>query len=161
DSRQTGLAIRKQVKRRLTSRDEVVSYLTKHMKDEDVKKLQRSELVLKKFGLLPRDFDLEKLLVALLREQIAGYYDPKTKTVNLLDWVPMEEQERVMGHELTHALQDQTIGLDKWMKKGDKDLGEIKHDPTPQDIENDEMADAREAVVEGQAETVMLEYELA
>ena len=54
DSKQTGLPIRKQVKRRLTSRDEVVAYLTKHMKDEDVKKLQRSELVLKKFGLLPR-----------------------------------------------------------------------------------------------------------
>ncbi|MGA7303177.1 MAG: hypothetical protein WBX10_22850, partial [Candidatus Sulfotelmatobacter sp.] len=105
DSKQTGLPIKKQVKRRLTSRDEVEAYLTKHMKDEDVKRLQRSELVLKKFGLLPRDFDLEKLLVALLREQVAGYYDPKTKTVNLLDWVPMEEQEPVMAHELTHALQ--------------------------------------------------------
>jgi hypothetical protein len=161
DSKRTGLPIKKQVKRRLTSRDEVVGYLTRHMKDEDVKKLQRSELVLKKFGLLPRDFDLEKLLVALLREQIAGYYDPKTKTVNLLDWVPMEEQEPVMAHELTHALQDQAIGLDKWMKKGDKDLGEIKKDPTPLDIENDEIDDAREAVVEGQAETVMMEYELA
>ena len=161
DSKQTGLPIKKTVKRRLTSRDEVVAYLTKHMKDEDVKKLQRSELVLKKFGLLPRDFDLEKLLVALLREQVAGYYDPKTKTVNLLDWVPMEEQEPVMAHELTHALQDQTIGLEKWMKKGDKDLGEIKRDPTPEDIENDETDDAREAVIEGQAETVMMEYELA
>jgi hypothetical protein len=161
DSKQTGLPIKKQVKRRLTSRDEVVGYLTKHMKDEDVKKLQRSELVLKKFGLLPRDFDLEKLLVALLREQIAGYYDPKTKTVNLLDWVPMEEQEPVMAHELTHALQDQAIGLDKWMKKGDKDLGEIKKDPTAEDIENDEINDARDAVVEGQAETVMMQYELA
>ncbi len=161
DSKETGLRIRKTVKRRLTSRDEVVAYLTKHMKDEDVKKLQRSELVLKKFGLLPRDFDLEKLLVALLREQVAGYYDPKTKTVNLLDWVPMEEQEPVMAHELTHALQDQTINLDKWMKKGDKDLGEIRKDPTPEDIENDEIDDAREAVVEGQAETVMMEYELA
>ena len=161
DSKQTGLPIKKQVKRRLTSRDEVVAYLTKHMKDEDVKRLQRSELVLKKFGLLPRDFDLEKLLVALLREQVAGYYDPKTKTVNLLDWVPMEEQEPVMAHELTHALQDQSIGLDKWMKKGEKDLGEIKKDPTPEDIENDEIDDAREAVVEGQAETVMLQYELA
>src|SRR5271165_5978472 len=161
DSKQTGLPIKKQVKRRLTSRDEVVAYLTKHMKDEDVKKLQRSELVLKKFGLLPRDFDLEKLLVALLREQIAGYYDPKTKTVNLLDWVPMEEQEPVMAHELTHALQDQSIGLDKWMKKGDKDLGEIKKDPTAEDIENDETDDAREAVIEGQAEAVMMQYELA
>jgi hypothetical protein len=161
DSKQTDLPIKKPVKRRLTSRDEVVAYLTKHMKDEDVKRLRRSELVLKKFGLLPRDFDLEKLLVALLREQVAGYYDPKTKTVNLLDWVPMEEQEPVMAHELTHALQDQDIGLDKWMKHGEKDLGETKKDPTPEDIENDEIDDTREAVVEGQAEAVMLQYELA
>ncbi len=161
DSKHSGLPIKKEVKRRLTSRDEVVAYLTKHMKDEDVKRLERSELVLKKFGLLPRDYDLEKLMVSLLREQIAGYYDPKTKTVNLLDWVPPEEQAGVMAHELTHALQDQTINLDKFMKKGEKDLGEMKKDPTPQDIENDEIDDAREAVVEGQAEAVMLDYELA
>jgi hypothetical protein len=161
DSKHTGLPIKKGVKRRLTSRDEVVAYLTKHMKDEDVKRLQRSELVLKKFGLLPREFDMEKLLVDLLREEVAGYYDPKTKTVNLLDWVPMEEQEPVLAHELTHALQDQSIGLDKWMKKGDKDLGELKKDPTPDDIENDETDDAREAVVEGQAQAMMFEYALA
>ncbi|MGA8213529.1 MAG: hypothetical protein WB799_08030 [Candidatus Sulfotelmatobacter sp.] len=161
DSKQTGLPIKKQVKRRLTSRDEVVAYLTKHMKDEDVKRLQRSELVLKKFGLLPREFDMEKLLVDLLREEVAGYYDPKTKTVNLLDWVPLEEQEPVLAHELTHALQDQSIGLDKWMKKGEKDLGEIKKDPTPEDIENDEIDDAREAVVEGQAQAMMFQYALA
>ncbi len=161
DSKHTGLPIKKEVKRRLTSRDEVVAYLTKHTKDEDVKRMQRSELVLKKFGLLPRDFDFEKLLVALLREQVAGYYDPKTKTVNLLDWVPLEEQEPVMAHELTHALQDQAIGLNKFMKQGDKDLAEMRKSPTPEDIQNDEIDDAREAVVEGQAETMMLEYELA
>jgi len=161
DSKHSGLPIKKEVKRRLTSRDEVVAYLTNHMKDEDVKRLQRSELVLKKFGLLPQDFDLEKLLVSLLREQVAGYYDPKTKTVNLLDWVPMDQQEPVMAHELTHALQDQTINLNRWMKKGEKDLGETRKDPTPADIENDEMDDTREAVVEGQAEAMMLEYELA
>jgi hypothetical protein len=161
DSKQTGLRIKKEVKRKLTSRDDVVSYLTKHMKDEDTQRLRRSELVLKKFGLLPPDFDLEKLLVALLREQVAGYYDPKTKTVNLLDWVPVEEQEPVMAHELTHALQDQTINLEKWMKKGEKDLAEIKKDPTPADIENDEIDNARQAVLEGQAETVMLQYALA
>jgi hypothetical protein len=161
DSKETGLPIKREVKRRLTSRDEVMAYLTKHMNDQDTQRLRRSELVLKKFGLLPRDFDLEKLLLALLREQVAGYYDPKTKTVNLLDWVPVDEQEPVLAHELTHALQDQSIGLEKWMKRGEKDLAEIKKDPTPADIENDETDDAREAVIEGQAETVALEYALA
>src|ERR1700756_85467 len=161
DSKQTGLPIKKEVKRKLTSRDEVVSYLTKHLNDEDTQRLRRSELVLKKFGLLPHDFDLEKLRVALLREQVAGYYDPKTKTVNLLDWVPIEEQEPVMAHELTHALQDQEINLQKWMKKGEKDLAEIKKDPTPADIENDEIDNAREAVLEGQAQAIMFQYAIA
>jgi hypothetical protein len=161
DSKQTGLPIKHEVKRKLTSRDEVVSYLTKHMDDEDTQRLRRSELVLKKFGLLPREFNLETFLVALLREEVAGYYDPKTKTVNLLDWVPLEEQEPVMAHELTHALQDQSFGLQKWMKKGDKDLAEVKRNLTPEDIENDEMDDAREAVVEGQAQAMMFQYAIA
>jgi hypothetical protein len=161
DSKETGLPIKHEVKRKLTSRDEVVSYLTKHVNDEDTQRLRRSELVLKKFGLLPRDFNLETFLVALLREQVAGYYDPKTKTVNLLDWVPMEEQEPVMAHELTHALQDQDVNLQKWMKRGEKDLAEIRHDPTPEDIENDEMDNAREAVVEGQAQAIMFQYAIA
>src|SRR5204862_2920655 len=143
------------------SRDEVYSYLTQHLNDEDAQRLRRSELVLKKFGLLPRNFNLETFLVALLREEVAGYYDPKTKTVNLLDWVPIEEQEPVMAHELTHALQDQSFGLQKWMKKGEKDLGEIKKDPTPDDIENDEMDNAREAVIEGQAQAKMYQYAIA
>ena len=161
DSKQTGLPIKKQVKRKLSSRDEVVSYLTKHLNDEDTKRLRRSELVLKKFGMLPRDFNLETFLVALLREEVAGFYDPKTKTVNLLDWVPLAEQEPVMAHELTHALQDQDINLQKWMKKGEKDLGEIKNDPTPADIENDEIDNAREAVIEGQAQAMMFQYAIA
>jgi len=161
DSKESGLPIKRDVKRKLTSRDEVVSYLTKHLNDEDTQRLRRSELVLKKFGLLPPDFNLETFLVALLREEVAGYYDPKTKTVNLLDWVPMEEQEPVMAHELTHALQDQDINLQKWMKRGEKDLAEIKKDPTPADIEYDEMENAREAVLEGQAQAMMFQYAIA
>lgn len=161
DSKQTGLPIKHEVKRKLTSRDEVYAYLTQHLNDEDAQRLRRSELVLKKFGLLPREFNLETFLVALLKEEVAGYYDPKTKTVNLLDWVPIEEQEPVMAHELTHALQDQDINLQKWMKKGDKDLGEIKKDPTPADIENDEIDNAREAVIEGQAQAMMFQYAIA
>ena len=161
DSKQTGLPIKHNVKRRLTSREEVVAYLTGHLNDEDVQRLRRSELVLKKFGLLPRDFDLQTFLVALLKEEVAGYYDPKTKTVNLLDWVPIEEQEPVMAHELTHALQDQDVNLQKWMKRGEKDLGEIKKDPTPEDIENDEIDNAREAVIEGQAQAMMFQYAIA
>lgn len=160
-SKDTDLPIKHEVKRRLVTRDEVEAYLKKSMEeDKGAKRLQRTELVLKKFGLLPRDFDLQTFLVALLREQVAGYYDAKTKTVNLLDWIDADQQKPVLAHELTHALQDQSFGLEKWMKVDDVDLDEKKH-LTESDIENDEAGEAREAVVEGQAMVVLVDYMLA
>src|SRR5882672_9924606 len=86
-SKDTSLPIKHGVRRRLTSREEVVSYLQKSMaEDKDVQRLKRTELVLKKFGLLPKEVNVQTFLVGLVEEQIAGYYDSKTKTVNLLDW---------------------------------------------------------------------------
>jgi hypothetical protein len=84
----THLAVRQDVKRRLITRKQVEKYiLDKFHGDKDAKHMEREEIVLKKFGLLDRDFQLKPFLVSLLTEQIAGFYDNKTKTVNLLDWV--------------------------------------------------------------------------
>jgi hypothetical protein len=159
-SKDTLYPIKREVKRQLVSRDEVEAYVTKHTsEDEDAKRLRRSELVLKKFGLLPRDFDLGKFLVVLLKEQVAGYYDPKTRTVNLLDWLGADQQKPVLAHELTHALQDQSFNLEKYMKPADADLAK-KKEITAQDIENDEVSTTRQAVVEGQAMVVLVDYML-
>jgi hypothetical protein len=159
-SHDTDLPILHTVKRRLTKRDEVESYIKKTMKDDkDAKRLERSSEVLKKFGLLPRNFDLPNFLVAMLREQVAGYYDVKTKTVNLLNWVDAEQQKPVLAHELTHALQDQSFGIEKWAEGSAKD--DKRGDPSPADIVNDEESAARQAVVEGQAMVVLLDYSLA
>ncbi len=161
-SQDTGLPIRHKVKRRLAKRDEVQSYIEKSLKDDkDAKRLERSSAVLKKFGLIPRDFDLSTFLVAMLREQVAGYYDEKTKTVNLLNWLDVEQQKPVLAHELTHALQDQSFGIEKWMKGSTEATDNKKDDPSPADIENDEETSARQAVVEGQAMVVLLDYSLA
>ncbi len=161
-SQDTDLPIKHKVKRRLTKRDEVQSYLEKSMKeDKDAKRLERSSEVLKKFGLLPRDFDLSSFLVVMLREQVAGYYDVKTKTVNLLNWLDVEQQKPVLAHELTHALQDQSFGIEKWMKGSAEHADNKNDDPSPSDIENDEETSARQAVVEGQAMVVLLDYSLA
>lgn len=160
-SKDTGLEIKHSVKRRLTSRAEVVAYLKKSMaEDKDVQRLRRTEFVLKKFGLLPKDFDLQTFLVGLLEEQVAGYYDAKTKTVNLLDWVIPDLQRPVLAHELTHALQDQSFGLDKWLRRGEEDLDK-KRNLTPDDFTKDEDSEARQSVVEGQAMVVLLDYMLA
>lgn len=160
-SKDSALPKKHDIKRRLANREEVVSYLKKNMaEDKDVQRLRRTELVLKKFGLLPKDFDLQTFLVALLEEQVAGYYDAKTKTVNLLDWVIPDLQRPVLAHELTHALQDQSFGLDKWLRKGAEDL-DTKRTLKPDDFTKDEDGEARQAVVEGQAMVVLLDYMLA
>jgi hypothetical protein len=161
-SKETALPQRQEVKRRLVNRDEVVAYIQKHMEeDEDSQRFQRNEIVLKKFGLIPRDFDLKKFLIGLLREQIAGYYDPATKTVNLLDWVDADQQKPVLAHELTHALQDQSFDLEKWLKAGEgEDLLKVDN-PTSVEFERDEAGEARQAVVEGQATVTLIDYQLA
>src|ERR1035437_3544221 len=70
-SQETGLPIKSTVKRQLTTRTAVESYLNeKFQDDEGAKRLQRGEIVLKKFGMLDRDFDLKPFLLALLKEQI-------------------------------------------------------------------------------------------
>lgn len=152
--------VKKTVKRRLTTRDEVEKYiLEKFNEDEDAKRMQRAEIVLKKFGLLDRDFQLRPFLVSLLREQVAGYYDNKTKTVNLLDWIEPESQKPVLAHELTHALQDQHTDLEKW---GQKTLINVAKNVSEdnQHLASDEEDSAREAVLEGQAMVVFLDYSL-
>ena len=154
------LVIKSKVKRRLTSRDAVEKYLVDKMKDDkDAKRMERSEIVLKKFGLIDQDFHLQPFLVSLLKEQIAGYYDSKTKTVNLLDWIEPDTQKPVLAHELTHALQDQRVNLDKWEDQSNDDLS---HNVTEDNkhIETDEEDTAREAVLEGQAMAVLVDYSL-
>jgi hypothetical protein len=156
----TQLPIHHEVKRRLISRDEVEKYiLDQFHKDKDAKRIQREEIVLKKFGLLDRDFQLQTFMVSLLKEQIAGYYDNKTKTVNLLDWVKPEEQKPVIAHELTHALQDQHTDLEKWEPDDPDTLSkDVAEDNNRLAI--DEQDTAREAVLEGQAMAVYVDYTL-
>jgi hypothetical protein len=157
-SQDTGLPIKSTVKRQLTTRTAVESYLEeKFNEDEGAKRLERDEIVLKKFGMIDRDFELKPFLLALLKEQIEAYYDSKTKTVNMLDWVQVDEQKPVLAHELTHALQDQHSDLEKW---DDQTPNDVSHDAAgDQDhLAKDEMDTARDAVAEGQATAVMMDY---
>jgi len=157
-SQETGLPVKSSVKRQLTTRVAVEDFLKQKFNEDDgAKRLQRGEIVLKKFGLLDRDFELKPFLLALLKEQIEAYYDSKTKTVNLLDWVDIEEQKPVLAHELTHALQDQHADLEKWNDQTPPDVSTNSSQDSDH-LAKDEMDTAREAVVEGQATAVMMDY---
>jgi hypothetical protein len=156
-SQESGLAVKGDVKRQLTTRADVEQYLTERFnEDEDAKRMQRSEIVLKKFGLLDRDFNLKPFLLALLKEQIEAYYDPKTKTVNMLDWISVDEQKPVLAHELMHALQDQHLDLEKWSDQTPPDVS-LTAAQDSDHLAKDELDTAREAVTEGQATAVMMD----
>ena len=154
----SGLPIKSSVKRQLTTRADVEGYLQeKFNDDQDAKRLQRDEIVLKKFGLLDRGFDLKPFLLALLKEQIEAYYDAKTKPVTMLAWVSIDEQKPVLAHELTHALQDQHSDLEKWNDQTPSDVSKDSAGDTDH-LAKDEMDTARDAVAEGQATAVMMDY---
>jgi hypothetical protein len=157
-SKDTGLPIEHPIKKVFITRDKVNAELRKKFdEDKSTKRMERSELVLKKFGLLDRDFQLRPFLLSLLTEQIAGFYDNKTKTMNLLDWVPIEQQKPVMAHELTHALQDQRVGLNKWEDPEPDSVAKNSAEDSKH-IETDEAGTAREAVLEGQAMVSFADY---
>src|ERR1035437_5668114 len=158
-SHDTGLPNKHKVKRNLLTRESVERYVDNRMKDDkDAQRLEQSRLVLEKFGLLPPGYDLHSEFLRLLGEQVAAYYDPKSKSVNLLDWVQPDIQKPVLAHELTHALQDQKIDLEKWELAGGKEDG-----PQPDQLEQvvEEAQAARQCVTEGQAMVVLLDYTLA
>ena len=164
------LPIRHAIKKKLASRDEVEERARQQQKDEEnAQRLQRSEVVLKKFRFVPQDFDLSAYMVRLLREQVAGFYSLKDKTVYMMDWIPEEQQMAIMSHELTHALQDQTVDLKTWLEHGPhgedaaakaKDKSAEKTADPDEEISQDEAVMAREAVTEGQGMVVMIDYVL-
>jgi hypothetical protein len=160
-SQDTGLPVKKKVKKAIVTREQVEKYIGEKFKDDaDRIRFERSELVQKKFGLLPRQFNLHAFLVKLLAEQVAGYYDEKSRTMNLLDWNEPEMQRPVMAHELTHALQDQSYDLEK-MSKHDEAIEKRGLEDLEALVRNDEESTCRSAVLEGQAMIVLLDYVLA
>jgi len=157
-SEDTGFPKKGTVKRRLVSAAEVEKYTREQEAKQDfAKRFASSEATMKKFGLLPRDFDLREFLVKVNGKQIAAYYDFETKTISMLNWIPRDRQEPILAHELTHALQDQNYDLKSFLKIG----AASPSNGEAQDEENDESSTARRAVTEGQAQVVYVDYVLA
>ena len=125
------------------TKEKIKEFLNKRIKEvakpED---LRAEELTLKKFGLVPPDFDLAKNTVELLTEQAAAFYDYDKKKLFITDTTSSETQEPVLSHEIAHAIADQNYNLAKFIKAGRK---------------SDDGATARLAVMEGQATWLMSE----
>jgi hypothetical protein len=105
-------------------------------------------VALTRWGLLPRETSYLTLMVDLLTDNVAGYYDSKTKklTVSRAAADDPAWSELVLAHEIDHGLQDQAFGLDAFQT-------------LPAD--EGDAALARRAVVEGDGVAVMIELALS
>ena len=133
------------LKKTIRTSAEIRAFVVRQMQDDkEPEKRYADRKTLEKLGLIPRDFNLDGFLADLLTEQIAGLYDPKSQEFYIADWIPAAEQRQVMSHELTHALQDQYFGLDKWAEAAKP---------------NDDAELARHAVLEGSAMAAMFDWQ--
>ncbi len=140
----TGFEKRKTVEHSTITRDKLKAFLEERIQQEiKPEDIRIEELLLKKFGLVPQDFDLKDTTIALYTEQAAAFYDFKKKRLFLLDGNNTVLEEAALIHELAHALADQHFKLRRFLENAGK---------------NDDGALARMAVMEGQATWLMAEF---
>ena len=116
-----GLTLKKPLSRALLTtdqlKDHVINEFFAEYTDQDAKD-DANELY--EFGLLPANFDLHDFYVKLYSEQIAGYYDDKTKDMYVVSDEGFNGTERMTyAHEFTHVLQDQTYDMENGLNQND------------------------------------------
>jgi hypothetical protein len=114
-----GLRFLSPVPTRVQSQDDIVAFVRAHIDREE---LEHARVFYVALGLLPPDLDVERMILAVMGEQIVGYYDPDGRVMVIREDVAAElgraeghlstdQSAVVLVHEYVHALQDQHLGL--------------------------------------------------
>jgi len=143
-----GLPLKRPVPNEVVDRDELRARLRKMAaEDKTATETAAEAFAFERWGLIPPGLDYDALIVELLTEQIAGYYDPDTKKLTISKSAGDDPAwaEMVLAHELDHGLQDQSFDLHRF-----EDLPASEGDA----------AAARHALVEGDGIALMLEVML-
>jgi hypothetical protein len=136
-----GLKFRKPPTVASQSQEQVQKFLIDQFARPAVRKDLDAKIgIWKRLGVVPDSMNVIDLLTKLLTEQVVGFYDPKSKTLYVVDGRQGVERETVLRHELTHALQDQYVNLDSIQNV----LGD------------DDRVEAAQAVLEGHATVLMI-----
>ncbi len=143
-----GLRVKRKIKRGVMGKAQIRARLLKRIDQEySAKELAAESVAMKRFGLLPVNTNYKKLVIDLLTDQIAGFYDPWEKTLYIAGWqqtgAAAMSGDMIMAHEIDHALQDQHFGLKRFMRANKS---------------NGDASVARQAVVEGDGMALMVEY---
>jgi len=106
------LRLRAPVVGRTISRDVLVRHLEEGFHaDLPTAAIDGAGELLIAFGAAPLDFNYEAAVLALLRRDLAGLYDPRLGAMFLREELDGEARRAALLHELVHALQDQHYGL--------------------------------------------------
>lgn len=140
------LPARRKVGVEIKGREEILGYVRSRLEEEEkIRPLGLQERLWKRLGMYPASRDLRTDLLAVLKAQIGGYYDPFRDTFVVADWIDAAFQDQVLAHELTHALQDQNFDLERFLQ------------PIPEDQDREL---AMQALAEGDGTAVMMEFAL-
>lgn len=151
-----------EVKRDVTRREDMKALLIKEIEEDTTpEQFRLNEVALKLFGLLPTEINLKETLAQVYAEEVAAFYDTKTKTMHLIEepkpkekpkpsfmerlfgpksGFDKDENKTVIAHELTHALADQNYDIDAMQEA-------VKTD--------DDQSLALSALIEGEATLAM------
>ncbi len=140
-----GLTAQQPVPFKLLRRYELKAILLKSF-DRDFPPAKRRGMTIayQQLGLFPPSIDLDRVLIDLYSKELAGFYDPFEKTLNLIAETPALEQMVTLEHELGHALQDQAFDLKQLLLAA---------------VDNDDQELARMAVIEGDVLRLLLPEE--
>jgi hypothetical protein len=138
-----GLKILRPIRRGVMSKPQITERLLARVRQEyKPEEIANEEMAMKVLGLLPPDADYLKLVLDLLTDQIAGFYDPWERQLYIADWNTMGD-DAIMAHEIDHALQDQHFQIGRWLmadkKNADSTLG-------------------RQSLIEGDGVAIMIEF---
>jgi hypothetical protein len=148
-SRLRGLPLKHAIPKEVVDKTELHARLVKMAADQKTRDQTAAEgLALTRWGMLPPGTDYLALMVELMTDQIAGYYDPDTKKLTVSQSAGSDPQwaEMVLAHELDHGLQDQSFDLHAF-----EDVPDGEGDASL----------ARHALVEGDGIALMLEVLLS
>ena len=115
--RAVGLKFRRPPVIAVRSRDQLRGYLSRELAEQlpprEMAAIQRTYRL---FGLIPDTMDLPRLMLDLLTEQVAGYYDPDSSALFVVRGADPLVVKLIMAHELVHALQDEYTSLNAILK---------------------------------------------
>jgi hypothetical protein len=119
-----GLAFKHPVPSRHLSIDAALAMIAKLVeRDTSVAEMNADQQLLAALRLIPPDYDLYHGTLALLSDQVAGFYDPYAKQFLIVDFPddhPMKAtvsaaNQTILIHELDHALNDQHFDILKML----------------------------------------------